>query len=135
MKLMGREEIPEPDTVGDWLRRMGDPEAGQRGLKGLDGVRDKINERILKRGGIEGYTLDPDATEIIGEKADTLLTYNGDKGYMPTFGFLYENPVCIYDEFREGNVRSLGSDRSSLPFGGRWCTWRAGSLGMLRKSF
>ena len=104
MKLMGREEIPEPDTVGDWLRRMGDPETGQRGLKGLDGVRDKINERILKRGGIEEYTLDPDATEIIGEKADALFTYNGEKGYMPMLGFLYETPVCIYDEFREGNV-------------------------------
>ena len=23
---------------------------------------------------------------------------------MPTLGFLYETPVCIYDEFREGNV-------------------------------
>jgi len=22
MELIGREEIPEPDTVGDWLRRM-----------------------------------------------------------------------------------------------------------------
>ena len=25
MRLIGRDEIPEPDTVGDWLRRMGDP--------------------------------------------------------------------------------------------------------------
>jgi len=25
MGLIGRNEIPEPDTVGDWLRRMGDP--------------------------------------------------------------------------------------------------------------
>jgi len=23
---------------------------------------------------------------------------------MPMLGFLYENPVCLYDEFREGNV-------------------------------
>ena len=35
MKLIGRDEIPEPDTVGDWLRRMGDPNRGQEGLKGL----------------------------------------------------------------------------------------------------
>jgi hypothetical protein len=104
MKLIGRDEIPEPDTVGDWLRRMGDPKTGQPGLKGLDWVRDKINERILKRDGMKEYTLDADATEIIGEKADALFTYNWNKGYMPMLGFLYEASVCLYDEFREGNV-------------------------------
>ncbi len=104
MNLMGRDEIPEPDTVGDWLRRMGDPKTGQRGLEGLDRVRDKINERVLKRDGIEEYTLDADATEIVGEKADALFTYTGNKGYMPMLGFLYENPVCFLDVFREGNV-------------------------------
>lgn len=104
MKLIGGDEIPEPDTVGDWLRRMGDPKAGQLGLEGLDRVRDKINERILKRDGIKEYTLDADATEIVGEKADALFTYNGNKGYMPMVGYLYEAAVCLYDEFREGNV-------------------------------
>ncbi len=104
MKLIGRDEVPEADTVGDWLRRMGDPKTGQAGLKGLDRVRDKINGRILKRDGIKEYTLDADATEIIGEKDDALFTYNGNKGYMPVAGFLYETPVCLYDEFREGNV-------------------------------
>jgi len=104
MKLLGRDEIPEPDTVGDWLRRMGDSKTGQLGLKGLDQVRDKINERILRRDGKKEYTLDVDATEIIGEKADALFTYNGNKGYMPMVGFLYEVAVCLYDEFREGNV-------------------------------
>ncbi len=104
MRLIGRDEIPEPDTAGDWLRRMGEPQNGQRGLRGLDQVRCKINERILKRGGITGYTLDADATEIIGEKADASFTYNGNKGYMPMVGYLYETPICIYDEFREGHV-------------------------------
>ena len=104
MKLIGRDEIPGPDTVGDWLRRMGDPKTGQMGLEGLDRVRDKINERVLKKDGIKEYTLDADATEIMGEKADALFTYNGNKGYMPMLGFLYETPLCIDDEFREGNV-------------------------------
>jgi hypothetical protein len=104
MKLIGHNEIPESDTVGDWLRRMGDPKTGQLGFEGLDGVRDKLNERVLKRDGIKEYTLDADATEIIGEKADALFTYNGNKGYMPMLGFLYETPVCLLDEFREGNV-------------------------------
>lgn len=104
MKLIGRDEIPEPDTVGDWFRRMGNPKAGQLGLEGLDRVRDKINERVLKRDGTKEYTLDADATEIIGEKANALFTYHGNKGYMPMLGFLYETPVCFLDEFREGNV-------------------------------
>jgi hypothetical protein len=104
MKLIGRDEIPEPDTVGDWLRRMGDPKSGQLGLEGLDRVRNKINERVLRKDGIEEYTLEADATEIMGEKTDALFTYKGNKGYMPMLGFLYENPVCLCDEFREGNV-------------------------------
>jgi hypothetical protein len=104
MRLIGRNEIPEPDTVGDWLRRMGDPNRGQEGLKRIGEVRDKINGRILKRDGIKEYTLDADATEIVGEKADALFTYNGNKGYMPMVGYLYETAVCLYDEFREGNV-------------------------------
>jgi len=72
MKLIGGDEILEPDTVGDWLRRMGDLRAGQLGLEGLDRVRDKINEGTLKRDGIKEYTLDVDAMEIIGEKAGAL---------------------------------------------------------------
>jgi hypothetical protein len=104
MELMGREEIPEPDTIGDWLRRMGNPKAGQLGLGGLDRVRDKINERVLKRDGVREYTLDADATEIVSEKADALFTYHGNRGYMPMLGFLYESSICLLDEFREGNV-------------------------------
>lgn len=104
MKQIGRDEIAEPDTVGDWLRRMGDPKSGQLGLEGLDRVRDKINGRVLKKDGIKEYTLDVDATEIMGEKAEALFTYNGNKGYMPMFGCLYENPIGLLDEFREGNV-------------------------------
>jgi hypothetical protein len=104
LKLLGVQEIPEPDTAGDWLRRMGDPKTEAEGLRGLDRVRDAINGRILRRDGITEYTLDPDATEILGEKADALFTYHGDKGYMPMVGYLYEVGICIYDEFREGNV-------------------------------
>lgn len=111
MKLLGRDEIPEADTVGDWLRRMGDPKGGQIGLTGPGRVRDKINERILKKDGIREYTLDVDATEIIGEKAEALFTYHGNKGYMPMVGYLYEIPVCIYDEFREGNVSPAWGQR------------------------
>jgi Transposase DDE domain group 1 len=134
MKLIDREEIPEPDTAGDWLRKMGDPRSGQMGLTGLDKVRDKITERILRRDGITEYTLDADATEIVGEKADALFTYNGNKGYMPMLGFLYETPVCLYDEFREGNVAPATGQKEfyeeckrRIPVGKRIRNYRADS--------
>ena len=49
MKLIGRNKIPDPDSAGDWCRRMGDLRLGQLGLKGLDKVRDGINQRIMKK--------------------------------------------------------------------------------------
>ncbi len=104
MKIIKIENIPDPDTVGDWLRRMGTKETEQIGLKGLDKVMGTINHRILKRDSIKDYTLDADATGITGEKYEAFYTYKGDKGYMPMLGFLYETKICIYDEFREGNV-------------------------------
>ena len=112
MKLISRDAIPEPDTAGDWLRRMGDRQSERMGLMGLDNVRWKLNERILKRDGITEYTLDADATGILGEKAEALLTYNGDKGYMPMVGYLYETGICIYDEFREGNVAPASGQKA-----------------------
>ena len=112
MKLIGRDAIPEPDTAGDWLRRMGDRQSERVGLRGLDHVRCKLNERVLKRDGIREYTLDADATEILGEKAEALFTYNGDKGYMPMVGYLYERGICIYDEFREGNVAPASGQKA-----------------------
>jgi hypothetical protein len=83
---------------------MGDVDSGRQGLKGLAVVRDKLNHRMMKRDKAEAYTLDADATEIVGEKAEAHYTYKGNKGYMPMAGFIYELKLCLYDEFREGNV-------------------------------
>jgi hypothetical protein len=104
MRLVGRDLLPDPDTVGDWLRRMGDPQTDQAGLHGLGQVRDLLNLRLLRQDGIGEYTLDADAMQIEGEKRETTWTYQGVKGYMPLLGFLLETPVCLYDEFREGHV-------------------------------
>lgn len=113
LKLIGREEIPDPDTIGDWLRRMGDHRDNQAGLRGLGVVRDTINHRILRRDSITDYTLDVDATQVEGEKQDAQFTYQGVKGYMPLLGFLFETGICLVDEFREGN-ESPGSKQ--VPF-------------------
>lgn len=104
MKLIDSEEIPGPDTAGDWLRRMGDIGTGQKGLEGLDEVRVALNRRIMKKDAREEYTLDADAMEIIAEKTDAAFTYKGNKGYMPMAGYLFEIGLCLYDEFREGNT-------------------------------
>lgn len=103
LKLVGRDNIPDPDTIGDWLRRMGDPKNNQAGLSGLGHVRDTVNHRILRRDKTQDYTLDMDAMQVDGEKADAHFTYKGNKGYMPMLGFLFEPALCLLDEFREGN--------------------------------
>lgn len=103
MKLIGRDCIPDPDSVGDWLRRMGNPDNGQAGLLGLGSVRDEMSRRILRRDGIREYTLDADAALVEAEKRDTKMSYKGLTGYMPMLGFLFESGICLLDEFREGN--------------------------------
>jgi len=103
LKLVERNEIPDSDTVGDWLRRMGDPKTGQTGLVGLGAVRDVLTHRLLRRDARGDYTLDVDAMQVSGEKHDAQFTYLGDKGYMPMLGYLFESGLCVNDEFREGN--------------------------------
>jgi hypothetical protein len=113
MRLVGRDLLPDPDTVGDWLRRMGDPQTDQAGLHGLGQVRDLLNLRLLRHDGITEYTLDADAMQIEGEKREATWTYQGVKGYMPMLGFLFETPVCLAEEFREGHVSPVAGQ---LPF-------------------
>jgi hypothetical protein len=103
LRLADRDEIPDSDTVGDWLRRMGDPTTGQAGLVGLGAVRDTLNHRLLRRDERKDYTLDMDAMQVEAEKHDAQFTYQGRKGYMPMLGYLFEPGICVYDEFREGN--------------------------------
>jgi Transposase DDE domain group 1 len=134
LKLVERDEIPNPDTVGDWLRRMSDPVSGQAGLVGLGQVCDTINHRLLRRDKHTDYTLDVDATQVEAEKEDALFTYQGVKGYMPMLGFLFEPGVCLHDEFREGN-ESPGSKqvpfyyqcKKRMPQGKRIAFYRADS--------
>ena len=35
MRLLGRAALPDPDTLGNWRRRMGDPQTEQAGFVGL----------------------------------------------------------------------------------------------------
>ena len=134
MKLIGYGNVPDPDTVGDWTRRMGDLSQGQRGLSGLGSVRDALNHRLMRRDERTEYTLDADAMGIYGEKADAFYTYKGEKGYMPVAGFLYELGICINDEFRDGNASPASGQlefykqcRTLMPKGKRIGRYRADS--------
>ncbi len=132
MAVIGQEARPDPDTVGDWLRRMGDPAQGQAGLEGLGQVRDALTTRLLRQDGVSEYTLDVDATLVEAEKRDAQWSYQGVKGYLPLLGFLFETPVCLVDEFREGNVSPVAGHlafyqacQARLPQGKRIAAYRA----------
>ena len=134
MRLLDRTALPDPDTLGDWLRRMGDPQTEHAGLVGLGQVRDALNARLLRRDGQTTYTLDADATLVVGEKRDAHWSYLGERGYMPMLGFVFETPVCLVDEFREGNVSPGAGQlefyrqcRTRMPVGKRLARYRADS--------
>ncbi len=134
LRRLGQEVVPDPDTVGDWLRRRGDPQTGQAGLVGLGQGRDALTARLLRRDGHETYTLDADATLVVGEKRDARWSYKGVRGYMPMLGFLWETPVCLVDEFREGTVSPGAGQlefyrqgRARMPVGKRLARYRADS--------
>jgi len=134
LRLVDRGNIPDPDTIGDWLRRMGDPKNNQAGQNGLGQVRDIVNHRILRRDIVSDYTLDMDAMQVEAEKADARFTYKGEKGYMPMLGFLFEPALCLLDEFREGNespaaghVAFYRSCKERMPKGKRIARVRADS--------
>lgn len=113
MQLIGDARIPDPDTTGDWCRRMGVDQNGQSGLAGLGRVRDALTARLLSQEARIDYTLDADATLLEAEKRDAAWTYKKVQGYMPMLGFLFETPICLVDEFREGNV-SPGSGQANF---------------------
>lgn len=98
-ELMGIEEMPSSDAVGDWLRRRGRGD----GLPGLAVVRQLVVRRALNRDTTTDYTLDIDATQIVAEKEEAKITYKGERGYMPIVGHLAENGLIIGEEFRQGN--------------------------------
>jgi len=129
-ELLGIDEIPSSDAVGDWMRRKGKEE----GLSGLGAVRRLVVRRTLNLDTTTCYTLDIDASQIVAEKEDAKMTYKGRFGYMPIVGHLAENGLIIGEEFREGNespgARNLEFIRycaSEMPAGKRIANLRADS--------
>jgi len=68
--MLGIGTVPNPDATGDWLWRMG---TGP-GLNGLEKVNQNYVRRALNLVRGFDFTLDIDATQIVTEKQDALIT-------------------------------------------------------------
>jgi len=96
-KLLGMECIPQPDSVGDWLRRM-----GISGVKAVSSINKELCHIGLKD--IKEVTLDIDASEIRSNKKEAKKTYKYNHGYMPMIGHIAEINHVIETDFRAGNT-------------------------------
>jgi len=99
LKLIEMKTVPSSDAIGDWLRR----EGNTIGMMGLNTVGILLVKKTLRKDDHIEFTLDIDATAMESEKKEAKMTYLGFRGYMPILGYIAENGLCIYDEFREGN--------------------------------
>jgi len=93
--------LPSTSATGDWLRFIGELKVG---LSGLSACNNIVLKRSLKQSGLKEFTLDIDATQIVGWKHDAEFTYKGENGYMPIVGHIAETGLVIHDEFRDGNI-------------------------------
>jgi hypothetical protein len=96
-KLLGLKNIPQPDSVGDWLRR-----TGTSGVNAISLINKELSRIALKQ--IKEVTLDIDASEIISNKKEAKKTYKFNQGYMPMIGHIAEINHVIETDFREGNT-------------------------------
>ena len=67
-KLLGLKDIPQPDSVGDWLRRM-----GTSGVDAISLINKELCRIALKDS--KEITLDIDTSEIISNKKEAKKTY------------------------------------------------------------
>ena len=96
-KLLGLKNIPQPDSVGDWLRR-----TGANGVNSISLINKELCSIALKD--TKQITLDIDASEIRSHKKEAKKTYKFNHGYMPMVGHIAEINHVIETDFREGNV-------------------------------
>ena len=95
--LLGMDQVPGSDTVGNWLRRLGD-----------DGVQavTEVNRHLLERSlaSFKNVTLDIDATLSASKNKSAKWSYKKCTGYMPMVGHIVETGQIVATDFREGNV-------------------------------
>ena len=97
--LLGLDKIPQPSSLGNWLRRLGND---CQSFSAWTQVNKAILKAALHRR--KGITLDIDATEVVANKADAQWTYKKNKGYMPMVGHIAEIGQIVACDFRSGNA-------------------------------
>ncbi len=95
--LLGMEKVPESDSLGNWLRRL-----GQEGVAATTQVNKMLLKHALHK--IKNVTLDIDATISASKNQTAKWTYKKVTGYMPMVGHIAETGQVVATEFREGNV-------------------------------
>lgn len=98
-KICGIKKVPSADAIARFLR-------DKENIRRVKKVIEYLNKEIIKRDKRKDYTLDVDATLLETEKNKAEMTYKGYRGNSVLLSFLPEIDLCIYDEYREGNVHA-----------------------------
>jgi len=96
-RLLGIKEVPQSDSMGDWLRRQ-----GQVGVKAITEINRSVLQLALHHR--KKVTLDIDATLSASKNQNAKWTYKKCTGYMPIVGHIAETGQVVATDFRAGNV-------------------------------
>jgi len=101
-RSIGRKDLPDPTTAGDFCRRF---TLGH--LLQLNRAYGEMERRVYKwRPEVTQWTVDVDAKvhEVYGEKKQgAAKSYNGIYSLQPMYGFVHETDELIHGELRSGN--------------------------------
>ena len=102
-RVIGRKDLPDPTTAGDFCRRF---TLGH--LLQLNRAFAEIEQRVYEhRPEVTRWTADVDAKvhEVYGEKKQgAAKSYNGVYSLQPMYGFVHETDEMIHGELRSGNT-------------------------------
>lgn len=101
--LIKMKQMPGPDAVGNWLRRLGNLD----GERYVQKANDKLVSRYCKESKIQEFVFDVDGTLIESHKGDAAYSYKNERSYHPMTGWLSDGrraPICSYSKFRQGNA-------------------------------
>jgi hypothetical protein len=102
-KAIGRTDIPDPTTAGDFCRRFSLGHIFQMN-KAFGTIYQEVYKR---REPITEWTVDVDAKvhEVYGQKKEgAAKSYNGIYSLQPMYGFVHETDELIQAELRSGNT-------------------------------
>lgn len=112
-KAIGRKEIPDPTTAGDFCRRF---TLGH--ILQMNRAYAKIQEVVYShRRSLTSWTVDVDAKvhEVYGEKKQGAARgYNGIYSLQPLYAFVHETDELIHTELRSGNTHPGGKGAAFL---------------------